>query len=93
MVVAAVEPEENWILSATVGDDTGELVVERALPGDLVDSADSVGGPGALANAEVDDDGVLHVSARVTAVASSLPADTVAGMIDAVLDAAHLTAC
>jgi hypothetical protein len=90
VVIATVEPEDGWTLSVTVDDDTGEVVVAVTLP-DQPDVAPGTTGPGRgdLAALAVDGNGAAGVYARVTTVDGTLPVDTLAGMIDAVIDAAH----
>jgi hypothetical protein len=87
--LATVEPEDEWILSATAVEETGQVLVALTLPDDSALPTGATG-PGAseLATIEVDDDGVARVCARVNTVDGSLPAITVAGMIDTVIDAA-----
>jgi hypothetical protein len=89
-IVSAIESEEGWVLSATAVEETGEVLVALTLPDDSELPAGATGpGDSALATVEVDDDGVARVCARVQTVDGSLPAITVGGMIDAVIDAAR----
>jgi hypothetical protein len=88
VVVAAVEPEDGWTLTAAGRGGTGEVTVEVVLPDDPPWSPGDTAEDG-LATFEVGGDGMLRVIARVHAVDAALPSESFAGMIDAVLDSAR----
>lgn len=90
VVVAATEPEDGWSLAATVDDAAGDVIVAVSLPERPAVPPGTTGpGNSGLATFAVTDDGTPGVYASVATTGGSIPSETVAGMIDAVIDAAR----
>jgi hypothetical protein len=88
VIVATTEPESGWALSATIDDTAEEVTIVLALP-ELPDIGPSAGLPAdtsLVSFVEVDNGTVVYARVTTTAPPQS---EIVAGMIDAVLDAAH----
>jgi hypothetical protein len=89
-VVAGVDPQPGWTLGVAVDPEAGVTVAQVVLPAPrrLLAGEGPIASGLSLVDACVDG-GELICSAAVHAIGAAVPGDTLAGMVDAVVDVAH----
>lgn len=92
-VVAGVDPQPGWTLGVAIDPEAGVTVVQVVVPAPprLPAGEGPIASGLALVDAYIDGRDLV-CSAAVRSVGSAVPGDTLAGMVDAVLDVAHRVA-